>query len=414
VILSSEVVRVRRRKGVIKPVYASETDVSLTKTLVSVFEEHVGRTRGELKEALSGCEMLGFDYKLVRGLSSVLEERCVFGSRGVIDPSRVRRSVFEEAGRRIVVSDEDRRGILGAASFRLGVSAYDLERSLYADLQAEQELQEFQPVTSIDLLKGYNFSLLVTLLAHARHLEVIYESDNPAVRELCSGLGKCNFSEGRGSSKVSVELPARLSGYRASHLHDLLVICNFSEGRGSSKVSVELPARLSGYRASHLHDLLVIFLGTKRWSLKAEVVYPSRSKKFHTFEERSENGEMISPLQAKEEPLVEPSTRRSPRVRVRSEVIDVQRTAERLGVTEEEVRGMVGGRGYVDLGGVLVAGGKLREVKEALSGLSDMRFGEIRRVLRGLGVKEPVPLLEALGYVVEWNRDRDESLVYRI
>ncbi len=379
-ILPSEVVRVRRRKGVIKPVYASETDVSLTKTLVSVFEEHVGRTRGELKEALSGCEMLGFDYKLVRGLSSVLEERCVFGSRGVIDPSRVRRSVFEEAGRRIVVSDEDRRGILGAASFRLGVSAYDLERSLYADLQAEQELQEFQPVTPIDLLKGYNFSLLVTLLAHARHLEVIYENDNPAVRELCSGLGKCNFSE----------------------------------GRGSSKVSVELPARLSGYRASHLHDLLVIFLGTKRWSLKAEVVYPSRSKKFHTFEERSENGEMISPLQAKEEPLVEPSTRRSPRVRVRSEVIDVQRTAERLGVTEEEVRGMVGGRGYVDLGGVLVAGGKLREVKEALSGLSDMRFGEIRRVLRGLGVKEPVPLLEALGYVVEWNRDRDESLVYRI
>jgi len=380
VILPSEVVRVRRRKGVIKPVYASEADVSLTKTLVSVFEEHVGRTRGELKEALGSCEMLGFDYKLVRGLSSVLEDRCVFGSRGVIDPFRARRAVFEEAGRRVVVSDEDRRGILGAASFRLGVSAYDLERSLYADLQAEQELQKFQSVTPIDLLKGYNFSLLVTLLAHARHLEVIYENDNPAVRELCSGLGKCNFSE----------------------------------GRGSSKVSVELPARLSGYRASHLHDLLVIFLGTKRWSLKAEVVYPSRSKKFHTFEERSENGEMISPLQAKEEPLVEPSTRRSPRVRVRSEVIDVQRTAERLGVTEEEVRGMVGGRGYVDLGGVLVAGGKLREVKEALSGLSDMRFGEIRRVLRGLGVKEPVPLLEALGYVVEWNRDRDESLVYRI
>jgi len=310
----------------------------------------------------------------------VLEDRCVFGSRGVIDPFRVRRAVFEEAGRRVVVSDEDRRGILGAASFRLGVSAYDLERSLYADLQGEQELQEFQPVTPIDLLKGYNFSLLVTLLAHARHLEVVYEGDDPAVRVLCSGLGKCNFSE----------------------------------GRGSSKVSVELPARLSGYRASHLHDLLVVFLGTKQWSLKAEVVYPSRSKKSHVFEERSESGELISPLQAREEPLVESSARQSPRVRVRSEVIDVQRTAERLGVTEEEVRGMVGGRGYVDLGGVLVAGGKLREVKEALSGLSDMRFGEVRRVLRGLGVKEPVPLLEALGYVVEWNRDRDESLVYRI
>ena len=39
---------------------------------------------------------------------------------------------------------------------------------------------------------------------------------------------------------------------------------------------------------------------------------------------------------------------------------------------------------------------------------------EVRQVLRGVGVKEPVPLLEALGYIVEWNRDRDESLVYRI
>jgi len=380
VILQSEVVRVRRRKGVIKPVYASEAEESLAKTLVSVFEEHVGQTRGELKEALSGCEMLGFDYRLVRGLSLVLEYRCVFGSRGVIDPFRVRRAVFEEAGRRVVASDEERRGVLGAASFRLGVSVYDLERSLYADLQSEQELQEFQSVPSMDLLRGYNFSLLVTLLAHARHLEVVYEGDDPDVRELCSGLGKCNFT---------------------------------SE-RGSSQVSVDLPAKLSGYRASHLQDLLVIFLGTKRWSLKAEVMYPSRSKKSHTFEAHSERGEMISPLQAREEPLVEPSARQSPRVRVKSEVIDVQRTAERLGVTEEEVRRMVEGRGYVDLGGVLVAGGKLHEVKEALSVLSDMRFGEVRRVLRRLGVRAPVPLLEALGYVVEWNRDRDESLVYRI
>ena len=379
-ILPSEVVRVRRRKGIIKPVYASEAEMSLAKTLVSVFEEHVGGTREELKEALSGCEMLGFDYRLVRGLSSVLEYRCVFGSRGVIDPLRVRRAVFEEAGRRVVASEDDRKRILGAASFRLGVSVYDLERSLYSDLQDEQELQEFEPVEPMYLLQGYNFSLLVTLLAHSRHLEVVYDGDSPELRDLCSRIGECIFS--------NVE--------------------------GSSILSIKLPARLSGYRASHLQDLLDIFLEMKRWSLKAEVVYPSRSKKPYTLEERSQTGIMIRPLQLRGEPLVEPSVRQVPRVRVRSEVIDVQRTAERLGVTEDEVRGMVKGRGYVDLGGVLVFEGKLHEIEEALSGLSDMRFGEVRRVLKEVGVKEPLPLLEALGYVVEWNRDRDESPVYRI
>lgn len=379
-ILPPENIRVRRRKGVIKLVYTSEDEVSLAKTLVSVFGEHIGGTRGDLKEALSGCEMLGFDYKLVRGLSSVLEDRCVFGSRGVLDPSRVRRAVFEESGRRVVASDDDRKGILGAASFRLGASVYDLERSLYADLQDEQELQEFEPVEPMDLLKGYNFSLLVALLAHARHLELSYDEDSPEARDLCSRIGECKHSN----------------------------------VRGSSRLSIRLPARLSGYRASHLHDLLDVVLGMKRWSLKAEVVYPPRSKKPHMLEERSQNRVMIKPLQLREEPLVETSVRQAPRVRVRSEIIDLERTADRLGLTEAEVRGMVMGLGYVDLGGILVVEGKLQEVQKALSGLSDMRFGEVRRVLRGVGVKEPVPLLEALGYVVEWNRDRDESLVYRI
>ena len=379
-ILPSEVIRVRRRKGILRPVYASEAEVSLAKTLVSVFEEHVGRTRGEMGESLRDCEMLGFDYRLVRGLAAVLEDRCLFGSRGVIDPRRVRRAVFEESGRRIVASEEDRKGILGAASFRLGVSVYDLERSLYADLVDEQELQAFEPLKPMDLLGGYNFSLLVALLAHARRLEVSYDGDLHEVRELCSRIGECSFSD----------------------------------VRGSSMVSINLPARLSGYRASHLHDIMASFLRMKRWSLKAEVVYPPRSKKPHRLEETSDSGKMIEPLQPREEPLIEPSPREAPRVRVRSEVIDVERTADRLGVTEDEVRGMVMGLGYVDLGGILVAEGKLQEVEKALSGLSDMRFGEVRRALRGVGVKEPVPLLEALGYVVEWNRDRDESLIYKI
>ena len=43
-----------------------------------------------------------------------------------------------------------------------------------------------------------------------------------------------------------------------------------------------------------------------------------------------------------------------------------------------------------------------------------MRFDSVRGLLRGLGVKQPVPVLEALGYEIDWNRDRGESLVYRL
>ncbi|MBC8225136.1 hypothetical protein H8E65_11140 [Candidatus Bathyarchaeota archaeon] len=85
-----------------------------------------------------------------------------------------------------------------------------------------------------------------------------------------------------------------------------------------------------------------------------------------------------------------------------------------MGITESEGRAMYRGGNLLELGGVLIS----REIKEAvlevLGGVIDMRFDSVRGILRGLGVKQPVPVLEALGYEVDWNRVRGESLVYRL
>ena len=43
-----------------------------------------------------------------------------------------------------------------------------------------------------------------------------------------------------------------------------------------------------------------------------------------------------------------------------------------------------------------------------------MTFGGVRRLLSGLGAKNPVAVLEALGYLIEWERDRDESRIFRL
>ncbi len=88
--------------------------------------------------------------------------------------------------------------------------------------------------------------------------------------------------------------------------------------------------------------------------------------------------------------------------------------ARRMGLTESEVREMYRGENLLDLGGVLISREKKEEVLEALGGAPDMRFDAVKGLLRGLGVKQPVPVLEALGYEIEWNRDRKESLVYRL
>ena len=88
--------------------------------------------------------------------------------------------------------------------------------------------------------------------------------------------------------------------------------------------------------------------------------------------------------------------------------------ARRMGLTESEVRKMYLGENLLDFMGVLISREKKDEILKELGSAPDMRFDAVRRVLKGLGVKQPVPVLEALGYEIEWNRDRKESLVYRL
>jgi len=158
-------------------------------------------------------------------------------------------------------------------------------------------------------------------------------------------------------------------------------------------------------------------MSKKDWGLTAEVVYPLSSGKVNKFEiSAGLEGRMIKPAQKAQEPLSRPRPRTMLLNLPKGEVIDVQETAARLGVTEAEVkrRFKEGRGGYVELGGILITEAKRRELEEALAGSSDMRFKAVKAILRNLGCKNPLPVLEAFGYDVEWNRVRDESLVYRL
>jgi predicted nuclease of restriction endonuclease-like RecB superfamily len=157
--------------------------------LVSVYKEHLGKMKGELREALSACEELGHDYKLVRGLIALLEERCIFGSRAVVSPVDARKAVFKETSSRVVDSEKERGRVLSTVAFRLGISVIDLDRSLYADLEAEKELFGFGRVTPLDLLKEYNFSLVLALLLYAVKVEISFRGRDEVSRNLSKSWG---------------------------------------------------------------------------------------------------------------------------------------------------------------------------------------------------------------------------------
>ncbi|MGQ9513841.1 MAG: DUF790 family protein [Thermoproteota archaeon] len=164
--LPSNLLRARVSRGHIFPIYA-ELDLgtlTLAERIVKTFEGSVGRRKGELKQRLREFEDEDFDYRLVRGLSTLLERRCIFEAETPIDPKKARMMVFEESSRAKVVSIEDRKIVIDNVAAKLGIDSKTIEEALYSDVEEELMLKKFDPVSPDTLIKYYNLSLTQTLL----------------------------------------------------------------------------------------------------------------------------------------------------------------------------------------------------------------------------------------------------------
>ena len=95
--LTSDLLVTRTSKGKIEPVYALRNleNLEVASSVIDVFQEHVGRTYGELIGELEGVEEI--NYRLIRGLAQILERRCVISENSDVDPIAARRAVFEES-----------------------------------------------------------------------------------------------------------------------------------------------------------------------------------------------------------------------------------------------------------------------------------------------------------------------------
>lgn len=158
------------RRGLISPVYADLTrdNLEAAERLIQAYKSHVGAKKAVLKEHVSELEDLGYDYRYIRGLSTLLDRRSVFQSRMKLNPVKVRKRIFELAsGEKAPISLEARRLILEEAASELGLRIDELEDLLYADLDDELILESFNPIEAERLVKWYNLALTQTLLFHS-------------------------------------------------------------------------------------------------------------------------------------------------------------------------------------------------------------------------------------------------------
>ena len=171
--LPSELLRVRVQRGQIFPIYTQIDSDSLgfAEELLEVFKNSVGKKKGELEERLKTFEDSGFDYRFVRGLSTLLERRCIFEAESIINPKDARIMVFEEASREKVVSAIQRENVLKSIASKLKISRENLEKTLHCDIDEELIIRDFTPIASDLLLRHYNLSITQTLLFKSLKME---------------------------------------------------------------------------------------------------------------------------------------------------------------------------------------------------------------------------------------------------
>lgn len=174
--LTSDLLITRIRKGVIEPVYAplDQEHLDIAGSIIDVFCRHVRGTYGDLIQELEDLEEI--DYRFIRGLAQILERRCIIEKDSVVDPIDARRAVFEEC-RGLVTGDDERRDALKRAAETLSIKPEDLEKALWADLEENLIVKEFQTITPEELLRQYNLSHVQTLLFKATGMEIQIEDN---------------------------------------------------------------------------------------------------------------------------------------------------------------------------------------------------------------------------------------------
>ncbi|TQQ82641.1 DUF790 family protein [Halonotius terrestris] len=176
--LTKDLLRVSRRGGSYRPEFIGRESRPLAAKLIGTYQGHVGEKRGTLEEAVDAIEREEADFKLVRGFAALLDREGDFETVAPLPPERARRVAFEAAEAVGVASDDERERAIAQAADDLAVKPDDIESSLYADRDCNQELAAFDSRWEPDsLIEQYNLSLAQTALFDAT--EVRLKSDDP-------------------------------------------------------------------------------------------------------------------------------------------------------------------------------------------------------------------------------------------
>lgn len=188
--LTSDLVRARRRGACIEvpPLRAAERDRLLTvaERYVAAARAAVGDTRAVFEAACDDVPYHPTDYRLVRGLRKLVQDRCVFEVRDDVDPPALRRTIFSRAAAAWRALNDaatfDSEPVMAAASAELGLAAPDIRDALFADLRENHILSRFDAIGGAALVAAYELAQRQAILLRA--VRVVVRLRRPPPRGL--------------------------------------------------------------------------------------------------------------------------------------------------------------------------------------------------------------------------------------
>jgi uncharacterized protein len=190
--LTGTLVRVRFSKQRVIPLYLNREDprwLEVAESLLLIFREAVGRTRGEIETEIDELVGEGLATLAHRGLAKILEDRAEFEVVADVPPESLREKVFTAAAehrKSLRVAGQPRAPfrrdvVLDAVAKELNLRPEQVAAALFADLRDENRLLSFdQGIDAQKLIDRYNVALAQAVLLRSVMVEAEVRNEKPA------------------------------------------------------------------------------------------------------------------------------------------------------------------------------------------------------------------------------------------
>lgn len=155
--------------------------------LIEIFDNSIGKKRGEIESELEDFVGTGTNYKILRGFIKLLNDRSEFETSSVTEPFEIRQKLFLEAGKchPVFLENEKRTEIFQKIAEEFETEPKTISNQIFSDLSQNQRLIGFETISPNDLLERYNLAQAQAILYKCVEMKIrVFPSDNQNYRAI--------------------------------------------------------------------------------------------------------------------------------------------------------------------------------------------------------------------------------------